>query len=168
MSEKFFLCAIAAFCVVLSAVGATADFRSGTVLAAELSRKKPDVKLENDNVANLIFARMVIRLAPERKMSVCDYELRAYGRCFKAIAVSVNNGKWLTDDSVVENIDGRTIVSVLFEVDGSVIGRSNVETLEVVASADRKAKPDVIKFKNIGDNKFSVVSAIPSSGQMVK
>ena len=168
MSEKFFLCAIIAFCVMLSAVGATVEFRSGTVLAAELSRKKPDVKLENDNVANLIFARMVIRLAPERKMSVCDYELMAYGRSFKAIAVSVNNGKWLTDDSVLENFDGRTLVSVLFEVDGSVIGKSDVETLEVVASADRKAKHDIIKFKNIGDNKFSAVSAIPSSGKMVK
>ena len=168
MSVKSFFCIIAIATVVLSVSGATVDFRSGTLLAAELSSSKPDVKLENDNVANRIFARLVIKLAPERKITICDYELSAYGREFKAVAVSENNGKWLTDDSVLENIDGKTIVSVLFEVDGSVIGKQSVETLEIVAPADKKSKQDVVKFKNIGSNKFSPVSSIPSSGRMVK
>ena len=168
MSVKSFLCAVAAVAAVLAVSGATVEFRSGTLLAAELSNIKPDVKLENENTANRIFARMVIKLAPERKISICDYELSAYGRNFKAIAISENNGKWLTDDTVLENIDGKTKVSILFEVDGSVIGKQNIEVFEVVTPADRQAKPDVVKFKNIGKNKFSPVSGIKESGRMVK
>ena len=167
MSVKSFFCvlAVTAICTVS---GATVEFRSGTLLAAELSSSKPDVKLENESTANRIYARMVIKLAPERKISICDYELNAYGRGFKAVAISENNGKWLTDDTVLENIDGKTRVSVLFEVDGSVIGKQNIEVFEVIAPADRKAKPDVVKFKNIGKNKFSPVSGVPASGRMVK
>ena len=168
MHIKSFCCAVVAFAAIWTVSCATVSFRSGTVLAAELTSSKPDVKLENDHVANRIFARMVVKLAPERKISICDYELNAYGRGFKAVAISENNGKWLTDDTVLENIDGKTIVSILFEVDGSVIGKKNVETFDVVVAADRKAKPDVIKFKNLGNSRFSPVSAIPTSGRMVK
>lgn len=158
----FFL--IAAF----SLYGATVEFRSGTILAAEISQSLPVVKLEKDNVPNRIFARMVVKLPPERKLSMYDYELDAYGRRFKAVAVSVNNGKWISDGEAVENIDGKTRVSLLFEIDGSVIGKRDIETFDIVAVADPKAKTTAVKFKNIKKEKFSQVSGIPASGRMVK
>ncbi len=168
MKMRYFFSVAVLFSAAFAVTAATVDFRSGTVLAAEFTNRKPEVKLVQEDVANRIFARMVIKLAPERKLSIYDYQLHAFGRGFKAVAVSVNNGKWLTGGEAVENIDGKTRVSLLFVVDGSVIGKKDSETFEVIPSALPNAKPDVIKFKNIKDGRFSSVTSIPESGWMVK
>ena len=169
MSVKSIFCAFVFVFMTASVFGATVEFRSGTVLAADFTVKQPDVKLEDSNVPNRIFARMVIKLPLERKLSIFDYQLSAYGRKFKAVAVSVDNGKWLTDGETVESMNSKTRVSLLFEVDGSVIGKRDIEVFEVVAVADPDAKKkDIIKFKSLKNGTFSRVSSIPESGNMVK
>ena len=164
--KVFYVFCLAVCSVIVS--GATVEFRSGTVIAADFTDRQPDVKLERENVPNRIFARMGVKLAPERKISIYDYRLGAYGRRFNAVALSVNNGKWMTEGESVENIDGKTKVAVLFEVDGSVIGKKDTETFEIVAAADPDAPAAVVKFKNLKKGNFPSVSGIPASGSVVK
>ena len=167
MFKTAILCA-AIFVAFFTAEAAVKEFRSGVVLAAELSAKVPEGINVPENSVNNLFARMVIKLAPERKISIHDYQLRIYGMDFKAAAICINDGKWLCEGEIFESRNRNDRIGLLFIVDGSIIGRRNVEYFEIIASPDKKAPAAKIGFKNIFNSGFTRVTRVPSSGNMVE
>ena len=162
------MCVAAAFVFCGTVCAATADFRSGTVLAAEISSRIPTVEGLNVEYPNPVCARVVFRLHPERKISIHDYALNAYGRDFKAVAVARNNEAWTVDGSAFDNNRENDRFSLLFILDGSVIGKRNIEELEITSVPGPQAKRTALKFKNLKSGSFSSANSIPKSGTVVK
>ena len=167
MLKTIIIC-LMCFAVFLSADAAVKTFRGGVVLAADFTTRGPEGVKIPENTVNNLYARMVIKLAPERKISIHDYRLRIYGMEFKAVALCMNNGKWLQDGGVFENKSRSDRVGLLFIVDGSVIGKREVEYFEVVASPDKSAPCAEIGFRNIRNSAFTGVMKVPASGSVVK
>lgn len=72
----------------------TVLFRSGEVLAAELSTQKPQVANLSaaENVQAAVYALVTVRLQPGRTISTEDYSLSALGGTYRCIAIRENNG----------------------------------------------------------------------------
>ena len=72
----------------------TVLFRSGEVLAAELSsRKVPVANLPAEETAQATFYALVtVKLQPGRTISTEDYSLSALGGAYRCIAIRENNG----------------------------------------------------------------------------
>ena len=160
--------AAAVFMLCGAAGAATVDFRSGTVLAAEISSKVPEVKGMKVDFPAPVCARVVFKLHPERKVSIHDYALNAYGRNFKAAAIARNNGVWVVDGSAFDNNSDSDRFSLLFILDGSVIGKRSVEELEITAVPDPKGKSTPVKFRNLKNGSFPSVNSISKNGTLVK
>ena len=168
MSKNKYFIILALLFAVTAVNAATVSFRSGTLLSAELSARRPNVKTWNEAQANPVYARLVFTLAPERKISIHDYEIVIYGRSFKAIALSINGNKWSADGNTVETHNAEDKIALLFELDGTVIGKQGVISLDLVAAPDRDFPAQTVKFCNLNNQGFSPVNKIPLSGSMVK
>ncbi len=168
MYKNTFLCAAAAFVLCGTICAATVDFRSGTVLAAEITASAPKVSGLNVEFPNPVYARIVFKLHPERKISIHDYALNAYGRNFKAVAIARNNEAWTVDGSAFDNNRDTDRFSLLFALDGSVIGKRNIEELEITPRPESNGRSVAVKFKNLKSGSFSSAGSVPGSGSVVK
>ena len=168
MYKNTFFCVAAALLLCGTLCAATVDFRSGTVLAAEITSSAPKVSGLNVEFPNPVYARIVFKLHPELKISIHDYALNAYGRNFKAVAIARNNEAWAADGSAFDNNRDSDRFSLLFVLDGSVIGKRSIEVLEITPRPDASGKSVAVKFKNLKSGSFSSAGSVPGAGSVVK
>ena len=161
---------------VLAAVTICADtipFRSGTVFAAELSTRKPAFDNFSEagllkNNPNPIYAAVVIKLHPKRKLSVCDYTLETMGISFDCVAIRSNDGNF-DMDTTVKNADPYTKYTLLFLLDSQWAKPNAVNefTLRSIAGPENRSTT-LLPFTHKRDQEFTRPSQIPANGAMPK
>ena len=151
----------------------TVPFRGGSVLAAELSLKKPE--FDNFSEAKMLktylqpaYAAVVVKLQPERKISVCDYKLETMGVSFDCIAIRTNDGKF-DMDTAVQNADSYTLYTLLFLVEAHWIrpNAANELNLRSVAGPENRSSTALI-FNHKNSQDFTRPGQIPANGIMKK
>ena len=154
------------FAAVFSLYAESVRFRSGKVLAAELTTAKIKIGNVNKEVPPAIPARPVyavvsIKLDDLRNISVFDYVLTSYGREFPCIAIK--SGKTFEFSDTPVSASG--VIQLLFAGDGLLIGKMAQETLILKSKFPPKGLHDAkLLFTNIGSKVPTEISAIPADG----
>ena len=161
----FSLIAVVLF-TTLSVSADTVLFRSGKVLAAELTTQKINIsgfpaekplQLPKDPV----YAVVTIQLAPGRAISVFDYELVACGTGFPCVAIN-HDGRFVMRDTALTS---NTPVQLLFITDRLAAGNEEKE-LHHLRSRFKPANiySTPLLFTNLKSDSPKTVSEIPAVG----
>ncbi len=130
MSKKLCLLAVLFFISVQSAFGGTLNFRSGVVMAAEITK---NVKIANlpplafQLPQNLTYAVISFKLDELRDLSIFDYSIGVNGVTMPAIALYREETKRY--EYFTDNISSNNVVQLVFAVDAAKIpssGKFNV------------------------------------------
>lgn len=154
------------FAAVFSLYAESVRFRSGKVLAAELTTAKIKIGNVNKEVPPAIPARPVyavvsVKLDDLRNVSVFDYVLTSYGREFPCIAIKSGKSFEFSDTPV----SASGVIQLLFAGDGLLIGKMAQETLILKSKFPPKGLHDAkLLFTNIGSKAPTEISAIPADG----
>lgn len=173
--KKFSLFFIIAGLFAAGAAGAaTVLCRSGEILAAEFSTRKPDgAKLSPERYPDLpakcIYAAVTLRPAPGRAISIYDYTLCAFNREMPCIGMSLD-GRAI-DPSLKElpaaRLAGGKCCTLFFVLDGSLIGFKKIEAVQLRCNFGPEALRDQrILLTNRGSDFFTPSASIPGNGIM--
>lgn len=157
-----------------SAAAATLPFRSGEVLAAELSTAKPKIVNEDPlafpaDFTRLIYAALVVKPAEGRGLSIHDYALDAFGRDYPCIALRVGDGDYNAGVWEVKRVVPGEKYTLLFALDATLVGLAPKELLtlrSLYPPKSRAAQP--VPFTNRNGGGFTPPSSIPNYGIMQK
>lgn len=146
-------------------------FRSGVLLAAELSSANQQIKDfdAEDYPAlpqqNRIYAAVTLTLFPGRQLSRHDYCLRAFGTDFKCAAIRVDNGPWTCVSGDIQFPEGKRKYSMLFILDNRIVGLNEQEKLNLKCNypSVKNAETEII-FTNRKTANFTPASKIPEAG----
>ena len=129
---KFFIMFLC-FCMAVVLNGATVRFRSGDVLAAEISSAKPAVSNWNVNLFGMnsasSYAAVAVRIHPKRKISIYDYALAVNGVNHACVAIRVNNGAFEYTQKALSAEKGEIFTLLFFLKD---IAFSDVKNVSLV------------------------------------
>ncbi len=163
-------CIAAAFAMISLLSAATLPFRSGEVLAAELSTTKPQINNENTLAIPKTFekpryAAVVVAVQPERALTIYDYTLEFLGAEYPCIALRAGTQPFDMDLREITQTSPYEKYTLLFLVDGKLVGQELEEkiTLKSVAGPDSVART-VLRFNNRGAGSFTAPNRIPRSG----
>ncbi|MDR0933280.1 MAG: hypothetical protein LBM70_09725 [Victivallales bacterium] len=157
---------------VISSESATLPFRSGKVLAAELSKIKPNIIGEDPLAFPLpfsqtIYAEITVKIDAGRGISIHDYSLDAFGRRYPCIALRVNDENFNAENWAVKRIVPNATYTLLFVLDATRVGLTNQENYTLHAEFPPQENADCkIPFTNRGNSKFSSSRSIPSDGNL--
>lgn len=145
----------------------TMRFRSGTILAAEISSKRPDIVIPNKydslpSYSSPMYAVLYVKFDEGRAFSLYDYILSVSGKPYRCVAVAENSGTFNTDAWDLQKTDPSKIYRLLF-VTESLPGQQIEYTLKFRLFQTQDSSMTV-KFLNLENNRFSYFSEIPSSG----
>jgi len=161
-------------CAAAPLGAATLPFRSGKILAAELSTSKPEIANEDSLAfplpfARRIYAEMVVKAAPGRGLSIHDYSLLAYGRGYPCIALRSGDAGYDARVWEVKRADPNRKYTLLFVLDATLVGLGPKEILVLRSLYPPKSRADVpVPFKNLGESGFPSPDSIPDDGIMEK
>lgn len=157
------------FAVVLAALSLHAEtvlFRSGEVLAAELSSRKPQVANlpAAETAQTTVYALVTVRLQPGRTISTEDYSLFALGGTYRCIAIREENGpfnaaKWHWDAAAPQKKYG-----LLFALQIPVGQSYRDVRFGLVCNAPGKWPRTELFFSDRGSDAFTAAGSIPSRG----
>lgn len=172
MKMKKLLIVLSALCTVLSVGAATLPFRSGEILAAELSTVKPRIANEDPLAFPVpfdqkIYAAIVVKINPGRGISIHDYSLSAFGRTYPCIALRAGNDSFNAENWLVKRVDPNTKYTLLFVLDASRVGREQNDTLILHAEFPPQESADLtVPFTNLGSSGFTMPGSVPDGGSM--
>ena len=147
------------FCAVSHA--AKKPFRSGVVLAAELTKKTQRITGLNplefpQFPQQKLYAAITLKLFYGRELSRHDYALQVFGQDFPCVAIRTENGPWISTKGDIPYAEKNKIYSMLFIIDGASTGLNPVETLQLKCNYQEGAAAlDEFNFTNLGDAEFS-------------
>ena len=170
MKFSHIVCTFVLFCAV-AASAETVRFRSGEILAAELSREKPEGvhnadKLDLSELPDRrIYAALTVALDPGRKISIYDYSLKAFGVVSRCIALrngsnSIDGARYETGGSDRENR-----CTLYFVLNAREVGIGSREKLTLVCNVP-PVQELAVPFVNRGSKAFTPPRSIPDSGTM--
>ncbi len=172
MMKKYFYFLLLTFAVFSAVQAETVPFRGGEVLAAQLSTRKPHIAGEDPqefpvSFEKKIYAAVVVKLMPGRALSIFDYSLKAFGLPYECIAIRAGNGTYNAAVPTFQTTNSAEKYTMLFQLDGSVIGFTSQEKLELKANyADGANSAVTLFFENLGGRDFTPPAAIPATGIM--
>ena len=170
MMKKFVLLALV-LCPVLRLCAGSLPFRSGIILAAELSSAEqkitdfdeadyPDLPRQNR-----IYAAVTLTLFPGRGLSRHDYVLSAFGSDAKCVAIRTGDGPWKCLSGDIDIAEKGKKYGMLFILDGRVVGLDPVEKLNLKCCyPPEKYAMTSIVFGNRRDRDLTPASRIPPKG----
>lgn len=168
---KIFATVLAVFCLtsITNAMDNSIRFRSGTILAAEISSKKPDIVIPNKydslpSYSSPMYAVLYVKFDEGRAFSLYDYILSVSGKPYRCVAVAENSGTFNTDAWDLQKTDPSKIYRLLF-VTESLPGQQIEYTLKF-RLFQAPVSSTTVKFLNLENNRFSYFSEIPSSGML--
>lgn len=153
---------------------ATLPFRSGEILAAELSTAKPRIVNEDPlafpvEFTRRIYAELVVKAAEGRGLSIHDYALEAFGRSYPCIALRVGDSDFNAEVWEVRRAVPREKYTLLFMLDATLVGLAPNETLKLRSLYPPKSRAEQpVPFTNLGGRSFTQPRSIPDSGLMKK
>lgn len=143
----------------------TLYFRSGEIIAAQLTSNKINIRNFDKNAFNSLperplFAILTINAVPGRKISILDYSLVVDGISYPCVATGSNNNFICSDAAQ----DGSKVRQLLFIVGCDYLRRINSFTLKCnLAPADGTYDIQV-PFTNIGSQTPTLPENIPADG----
>ena len=160
------------FCAV-AASAETVRFRSGEILAAELSKEKPEGVRNADKLDlselpdRRVYAALTVALDPGRKISIYDYSLKAFGVMSRCIALrngsnSIDGARFETGGSDRENR-----CTLYFVLNAREVGIGSREKLTLVCNVP-PVQELAVTFVNRGSKSFTPPRSIPDSGTMTE
>ncbi len=149
----------------------TLRFRSGEILAAELSPTLPYIM--NRSAADLadlpeqrIYAALTVSLDPGRKISIYDYSLKVSGTKYRCIALQ--NGNNTIDGAKFECSGGgrNARCTLFFALNASEVGTGANDRLRLVCNVPPNSGELPVLFVNRGSEGFTPGRDIPDAGMM--
>ena len=141
---KFFIMFFC-FCMAAFLNGATVSFRSGHVLAAEVSSAKPSVSNWNVNLfginSALSYAAVAVRIHPKRKISIYDYSLAVNGVNHACVAIRGNNGAFEYTQKALSAEKGEIFTLLFFLKDISVSDVKNASIVTLMPPTTNEVVP---------------------------
>ena len=161
-------------CPVLRLGADSLPFRSGIVLAAELS--SAEQKITDFDEADYpdmprqdrVFAAVTLTLFPGRALSRHDYVLSAFGTDGKCVAIRTGDGPWKCLSGDIDVAEKGKKYGMLFILDGRVAGLNPTEKLNLKCCypPEKYAATSVV-FSNRRDRDLTPASRIPAGGILV-
>lgn len=156
--------------VCLAAVTAAAEtivFRSGEILAAEISSAAPRVAhlSAEENTNPRMYALVTVKLPQGRTISTEDYSLNALGALYRCIAIREDNGAFDAANWHMAAASPKKKYGLLFALSVPVGQNYNNVTFELVSNAPGKWNRTGIPFTDRRNQAFTPASSIPVSGK---
>lgn len=172
MKFSHLVCTFVLFCAV-AASAETVRFRSGEILAAELSKEKPGGVRNADKLdlselpERRVYAALTVALDPGRKISIYDYSLKAFGVVSRCIAL--RSGGNPIDGSLYEagGSDRENRCTLYFVLNAREVGIGSREKLTLVCNVP-PVQELAVTFVNRGGKSFTAPRSIPDSGTMTE
>jgi hypothetical protein len=151
-------------------------FRGGRVIIAQLTEKAQNIPALNPNVypsipENKVYAMVTMQLHAGRNISIYDYSLQVYDKNYPCVALKVGNGKWQANENwKIAPTNPKECYSLLFILDGKVVGLNKVEQLKLYCnSLPKKAATVALDFENLGKTKdFSAPTSAITKGLLIE
>ena len=140
---------------------ASKPFRSGIVLAAELTEKTQKITGLNpvefpQFPQQKLYASVTLKLFYGRELSRHDYALQVFGKNFPCVAIRTGNGPWKSEKGDIPYAEKNKIYSMLFIIDGASTGLNPVEKLQLKCNyQEGPAALDELNFTNRGKADFT-------------
>ena len=166
MKIRFTLVILTAFAgLMLSA--RTIKFRSGNVLAAELSSAKISVFGAHRDApltipSNPVYAVVSVKLDSGRSISIFDYTLDAFGNEVPCVAIRTGKNFQFTTDTITHN----GVIQLLFITSMDIVGKlANAElTLKSKLPPNKMIYSTAIPFSMIKNKAVMAPAAVPAAG----
>jgi len=160
-----------ALCPLLPLCAEVVIFRSGVILAAELtSVKQPIEDFDEADFPELprqnrIYAAVTLFLFPGRSLSRFDFVLNAFGTDCKCVATRVGTRPWKYRGGDITMAEKDKKYSLLFILDGRVAGINATEKLSLKCNfKPAKYAETSIIFTNRREKDFTFSEQIPAEG----
>ena len=170
---KIFITGLLALFTAVNLYSADKLFRSGRILAAELTFRSQTIKQFNPEEhpelpQKRIYAQVVLEPFPGREVSSLDYSLRAFGKDYRCIAIKEMNGSWIGGiESDIKYPDSQKRYAMLFILDGNISGINPVENYTLKCNyPPQKHAETPLTFNNLKQGNFSLPAAIPAAGKL--
>ena len=156
--------------------GAAIEFRSGKLLCAELSSRKPSVRNFDASIyknlpAEAVYAAVTFRPDRDRRISIHDYGIDFYGTVYPCIAIRKNSeafsGSW-KDTFIMEE---KSTYTMLFILDAKEFGADKKTSVSLTLKAlfpPPELAQQKVEFKIIGSQNFTEPKKIPAAGLMTE
>lgn len=168
---KKFLFLLLALCPLLPLCAEVVVFRSGVILAAELtSVKQPVDDFDEADFPELprqnrIYASVTLFLFPGRSLSRFDFVLNAFGTDCKCVATRTGTGPWRCRGGDITAAERDKKYALLFILDGRVAGINATERLKLKCNfGPAKYAETGIVFTNRRGENFTVSEQISPEG----
>jgi len=169
MKKIIFLALV--LCPVLRLGADSLPFRSGIILAAELS--SAEQKISDFDEAdypdlprqNRIYAAVTLTLFPGRALSRHDYVLSAFGNDARCVAIRTGDGPWKCLSGDIDIAEKGKKYGMLFILDSRVAGLNPTEKLGLKCCyPPEKHATTGLVFRNCRDRALTPASQVPSGG----
>ncbi len=144
-------------------------FRSGWIIAAELSRKAPQIKGVSKYeppsriTTDVAYAAVFVKPDKGRSLGIYDYSLVLGNREYPCIAIREGNGHFSAADWQIVNVSPRNTYTLLFKVQLPPANAPKAYDLRFELMPGKA--PDIpLSFKDIGSDPFSDPRNIPDKG----
>lgn len=163
--KKTFIAILTTFMALqLPLYGDILHFRSGEIVAAEISENAPDIRnLNTDAFPTLpekrIYAVLSIKLSPGRQISIFDYSLESRGVTYPCVAISTG-GNFVSSE---KNFSG-DILQLLFILESRRMPHREDMNIKCNLPPTDGTYDIIVPFKNIGHRSLVRASRIPEKG----
>ena len=159
-----------------SSIASDLVFRGGRVIIAQLTEKAQKFPALNPIVyanvpENKVYAQVTMQLNSGKNLSIYDYSLQVYGKNYPCVALKIGNGQWVSGENwKITSINPKECYSMLFILDGKVVGLNKVESLKLYSNAlPKKVAAVSLDFENLGKTKdFSLPRSAISKGLLIE
>jgi len=154
---------------ILICHGADLRFRSGRIVAAELSRSLPYVtnadrySLPSEKRKGTA-AAVVLELVTGRMISIHDYLLEVQGTEYPADALRIGDGSFSGQNTAVSTKAGERVTLLYFIPSG--IPSSGDVTLKLIPTAEPRTQSCSVRFTNLGVQSLTLPSKIGKDGAL--
>ena len=156
---------------VAAVMAENVPFRSGIILAAELSSAPQKIldfeeaDYPNLPVGNRLYAAVTLKLCPGRQLSRHDYSLSITGSPNPCVAIRVDNGPWKSVSGDIEYAEPNKKYAMLFILDSHAAGMDDVEKHGLKCNYPPAQVPETqFYFTNRRKQNFTPASKIPARG----
>lgn len=149
--------------LILTGADKTVPFRSGKILSAEVSSRKPEIASDKlKDTPGGVWAEVIIKLNPGRKLGSIDYYIEVDGKKYPCRAIARNDDKYDADVWEISDALDSDKLRMLFNPPRA--SGDKVEYEIKFTFRDTLSYPKVA-FKNV-ESEFTPASRIPAEGVM--
>ena len=151
----------------VSVLAETIVFRSGEVLAAEVTSRAPRVAhlAEADKAESPMYALVTVKLHPGREISTEDYSLSALGGLYRCVAIREENGAFDAEVWHRSPASPKKKYGLLFILQIPVSQKYDNAKFDLVCNAPGKWNRASLPVVDRHGQDFTLATSIPNTGK---